>query len=59
MHFSSMVEKVIDSIIPTALTNLADEECCHFHPLDDTMFFGSLERIKKYKVTQVCVGSYF
>ena len=61
VHLSTTVERVLDSVLPTAPDNMVQEyESSHTHPLDDTMFGGTLEKIDKNQhVSQVCVGSHY
>ena len=46
VHLSTTVERVLDSVLPTAMDNMVQEyERSHTHPLDETMFGGTLEKI--------------
>ena len=60
VHLSTTVERVLDSVLPTALDNMVQEyESSHTHPLDETMFGGTLEKIDQHnQVSQVCFGSH-
>ena len=52
------ISRVLDAVIPTALQNIA-EEGSHQHPLDETMFGGSIDRIENNQRLQVCAGSFY
>ena len=56
VHLSTTVERVLDLVLPTALDNVVQEyESSHTHPLDETMFGGTLEKIDQHnQVSQVC-----
>ena len=56
LHLSTSVERVLDSVLPTALDNVVQEYVSsHTHPLDETMFGGTLEKIDQHnQVSQVC-----
>ena len=58
VHLSTAVERVLNSILPMALDNVGQEyESSHTHPLDDTIFGGTLEKIDEHnQVSQVCFG---
>ena len=60
VHLSTSVERVLDSVLPTALDNVVQEyESSHTHPLDETMFGGTLEKIDQHnQVSQVCFGTH-
>ena len=60
LHLSTSVERVLDSVLPTALDNVVQEyESSHTHPLDETMFGGTLEKIDQHnQVSQVCFGTH-
>ena len=47
--------RVLDAVIPTALQNIV-EEGSHQHPLDETMFGGSIDHIENNQRLQVCTG---
>ena len=57
LHLSTSVERVLDSVLPTALDNVVQEyESSHTHPLDETMFGGTLEKIDQHnQVLQVYI----
>ena len=50
--------RILDAVIPTALQNIV-EEGSHRHPLDKTMFGGSIDCIENNQRSQVCTGSFF
>ena len=56
VHLSTTVERVLYSVLPTPLDNMVQEyESSHTHPLDETMFGGTLEKIDQHnQVSQVC-----
>ena len=58
VHLSTTVERVVNSVLPTALDNMVQEyESSHTHPLDDTIFGSTLDKIDQHnQVSQVCYG---
>ena len=52
------ISRVLDAVIPTALQNIV-EEGSHQHPLDETMFGGSIDCIENNQRLQVCTGSFY
>ena len=60
VHLSTTVERVLDSVLPTAPDNVVQEyESSHTHPHDETIFSGTLKKIDQHnQVSQVCCGSH-
>ena len=60
VHLSTTVERMLNAVMPTALDNVVQEyESSHTHPLDDTIFGGTLDKIDQHnQVSQVCYGSH-
>ena len=52
------ISRVLDAVIPTALKSI-EEEGSHQHPLDETMFGGSMDHIENNQRSQVCTGSFY
>ena len=52
------ISRVLDAVIPKALQNIV-EEGSHRHPLDETMFGGSIDCIENNQRLQVCAGSFY
>ena len=61
VHLSTTIERVLEAVLPTALDNVVQEyESSHTHPLNDSMFGGTLDKIDQHnQVSQVCYGSHF
>ena len=59
-HLSTTVERVLNSVLPTALDNMVQEyESSNTHPLNDTIFGCTLDKIDQHnQVSQVCYGSH-
>ena len=60
VHLSTTVERMLDAVMPTVLDNVVQEyESSHTHPLYDTIFGGTLDKIDQHnQVSQVCYGSH-
>ena len=60
VHLSTTIDRVLDAVLPTALDNVVQEyESSHTHPLDDSIFGGTLDKIDQHnQVSQVCYGSH-